>query len=141
MSISSILIPASSQVDRHIRRVDSDLSKHEESLSLGLRPGTVPSSDAREAQAQAMENATARARQNPSGTLGGGKGHMNRTKEIAADDEMSLNSLKRPGRNDRKKKGRKDRTQRVVNQYVPPEGWQPVPQDVFIDANEVGQNS
>lgn len=34
------------QVDRHIRRLDSDLAKYEDSLVIGLRDGTLPSHDA-----------------------------------------------------------------------------------------------
>jgi hypothetical protein len=34
------------QVDRHIRRLDADLRKCEDNLVLGLRPGTLPSTEA-----------------------------------------------------------------------------------------------
>lgn len=34
------------QVDRHIRRLDDDLHKYEDSLVIGLRAGTLPSHDA-----------------------------------------------------------------------------------------------
>lgn len=34
------------QVDRHIRRLDADLAKYEDSLVIGLRDGTLPSHDA-----------------------------------------------------------------------------------------------
>ena len=57
-------------IDRHIRRVDSDLLKHEESLSLGLRPGTVPSIDAQIAQAHATKNGSSSGRAHTNGTLG-----------------------------------------------------------------------
>lgn len=33
-------------MDRHIRRLDSDLAKYEDSLVIGLRAGTLPSHDA-----------------------------------------------------------------------------------------------
>ena len=124
-------------MDRHIRRLDSDLLKHEESLSLGLRPGTVPSADAREAQSQAIDNASALVQQDLSNTLGG-KGHINSVKEpIIIDEHTSSDKAGKQGRSNRKKKGRKDRQQKPANQYVPPEGWQPVPSDVYIDPNEV----
>jgi len=64
------------QVDRHIHRLDSDLMKHEEALSLGLRPGTQPSTDAREALGHADENADMSHLQDPAGLAGGGKGAL-----------------------------------------------------------------
>lgn len=50
--------------------------KHEEALSLGLRPGTQPSTDAREALSHAEENADTSHLQDPAGLAGGGKGAL-----------------------------------------------------------------
>jgi hypothetical protein len=52
--------------------------KHEEALSLGLRAGTQPSTDAREAQGYAEDNTHLANMQNPNGTAGGGKGSLPR---------------------------------------------------------------
>jgi hypothetical protein len=38
--------PSLAQVDRHIRRLDADLAKYEDSLVIGLRAGTLPSTEA-----------------------------------------------------------------------------------------------
>jgi hypothetical protein len=45
-------------VDRHIRRLDSDLAKYEDSLLLGLRDGTLPSHDAPAAGPKSPPGAT-----------------------------------------------------------------------------------
>lgn len=50
--------------------------KHEEALSLGLRPGTQPSTDAREALEHAEDNADTANLQEPAGLAGGGKGAL-----------------------------------------------------------------
>lgn len=65
-----------SQVDRHLNRLDADLAKQEEALSLGLRPGTQPSTDAREAQEHAYENTETAHLQDAAGLAGGGKGAL-----------------------------------------------------------------
>lgn len=63
-------------MDRHLNRLDADLAKQEEALSLGLRPGTQPSTDAREAQEHAYENAETAHLQDAAGLAGGGKGAL-----------------------------------------------------------------
>lgn len=50
--------------------------KHEEALSLGLRPGTQPSTDAQEALGHSDENANTSHLQDPAGLAGGGKGAL-----------------------------------------------------------------
>ncbi|GAA5995556.1 uncharacterized protein JCM10292_005247 [Rhodotorula paludigena] len=47
-----------SQVDRHIRRLDADLLKYEDSLVIGLRAGTLPSHDAPAATLKSPPGAT-----------------------------------------------------------------------------------
>ena len=46
------------QVDRHIRRLDADLAKYEDSLVIGLRDGTLPSHDAPAAGLKSPPGAT-----------------------------------------------------------------------------------
>lgn len=72
----ALAVTAYNWVDRHIHRLDSDLMKHEEALSLGLRPGTQPSTDAREALEHAEENTDTAYLQDPAGLAGGGKGAL-----------------------------------------------------------------
>ncbi|TNY23918.1 hypothetical protein DMC30DRAFT_372177 [Rhodotorula diobovata] len=45
-------------VDRHIRRLDADLAKYEDSLVIGLRDGTLPSHDAPAATRKSPPGAT-----------------------------------------------------------------------------------
>lgn len=87
------------QVDRHIRRLDSDILKHEESLALGLRAGTLPSQDAQNAIAQSsdlgnMSSAALESLQNPSGSSGTGKGHIRTEEENTRVREEGTADLK-----------------------------------------------
>lgn len=51
-------VDGSLQVDRHIRRLDNDLLKYEDSLVIGLRAGTLPSHDAPSAAEKEAPGAT-----------------------------------------------------------------------------------
>lgn len=98
------------QVDRHIQRLDGDLLKHEEALSLGLRAGTLPSTDAQEAQTQALIDAQQRTAQQAGTTAAGGKGDLGlapvpASKERSQSRESSRKTKKKGGDRKKGKKG------------------------------------
>ena len=135
----ALTVTAYGWVDRHIRRLDSDLMQHEESLSLGLRAGTLPSTDAQQAQVQAMVNAAQVTQSGhvasgvPGETPAGGKGQSTRNmggKDMATYPTQQHREASAP------KVGKK-RGSRTPAESPGPGRWIIIPPEATSDANEV----
>jgi hypothetical protein len=120
-------------VDRHIQRLDADLLKHEEALSLGLRAGTMPSTDASEAQNQALLDAQTQNGAAAGTTAAGGKGDL---PIPPAQKDRSVS--RETARKHKKKGGEKKKTKRAgvtigypANPLLTlPQGFVPPPDEV-----------
>ena len=109
-------ITAHDWLERYIHRLDSDLERHEAALSLGLRPGTVPSKDAQVAQMQALEDAVLQNGRQPGSTATGSKADINAS--TAAHQLANSKSKAKAG-----PKGRKEKTPAEKSRwiYIPPD--------------------
>lgn len=109
-------ITAHDWLERYIHRLDSDLERHEAALSLGLRPGTLPSKDAQVAQMQALEDAVLQNGRQPGSTATGSKADINAS--IAAHQLANSKTKAKAG-----PKGRKEKTPAEKSRwiYIPPD--------------------
>lgn len=122
-------------MDRHIQRLDADLLKHEEALSLGLRAGTMPSTDAQEAQNQAKIDAQAMNGQEPGTTAIGAKGDLappNAEKQRSTSTEAARKHKKKGGEKKKAKKSGITIGRPAEQLLVLPPGFVPPPNEVSL---------